>query len=326
MAASRATIRIGYVPEHYLTPLHLAVRSASSLPFNFTLVPFPSGTGHMITCLREKEIDIGIGLTEGWVAGLTGKSQLHQNVVSGGYKVVGHWVETPLRWAIVTGREREDINSVSDLKGSRVGVSRLGSGSHIMSFVLSQQQGWGPDSLSTVPLGPFSDLRDGVTGFDAKNPDKPPKPAAEFFMWEQFTTKPYFHQTADKPHPPLKKIGEIYTPWPSWLVVASTSTFPNPEKDENLAKLFEVLDQGIKEFERNTDQAVKFLGTGELGCTYTEDDAKEWLKDVRFAQGGTRGVDKKVIEGVVDVLKVAGVVSEDMKNDEAVQRVVGISR
>ncbi|KAL1848409.1 PQ-loop repeat-containing protein 1 [Paecilomyces lecythidis] len=326
MAASRATIRIGYVPEHYLTPLHLAIRSASSLPFDFTLIPFPSGTGHMITSLREKEIDIGIGLTEGWVAGLTGKSQLHANAISGGYKVVGHWVETPLRWAIVTGRERENINSISDLKGGRVGVSRLGSGSHIMSFVLSQQQGWGPDSLSTVPLGPFSDLRDGVTGFDPKNPDKPSNPSAEFFMWEQFTTKPYFHETADKPHPPLKKIGEIYTPWPSWLIVASTSTFPDPEKDENLTKLFEVLDKGIKDFEGNTDQAVKLLGTGELGCTYTEDDAKEWLKDVRFAQGGTRGVDKKVIEGVVDVLKVAGVVSEDMKNDEAIQRVVGISR
>lgn len=80
----------------------------------------------MITSLREKEIDIGIGLTEGWVAGLTGKSQLHANAISGGYKVVGHWVETPLRWAIVTGRERENINSVSDLKDGRVGVSRLG--------------------------------------------------------------------------------------------------------------------------------------------------------------------------------------------------------
>lgn len=80
----------------------------------------------MITSLRENEIDIGIGLTEGWIAGLVGKEQLKKNEADGGYKMVGQWVETPLRWAIVTGRERSEIHNVDDLKGGRVGVSRLG--------------------------------------------------------------------------------------------------------------------------------------------------------------------------------------------------------
>jgi hypothetical protein len=83
----------------------------------------------MITSLRSNEIDIGIGLTEGWIAGLTGKQQLEASNAAGddgGYRIVGEWVETPLRWAIVTGRNREDINGVADLKDSRVGVSRLG--------------------------------------------------------------------------------------------------------------------------------------------------------------------------------------------------------
>lgn len=115
-------------PEHYLTPLHLALRSPSlrSLPFKISLTPFPSGTGHMITSLRDREIDIGIGLTEGWIAGLAGKQQAQKDAASGGYKVVGHWVDTPLRWAIVTGNKRDDIRSVDDLEGKRVGVSRLG--------------------------------------------------------------------------------------------------------------------------------------------------------------------------------------------------------
>lgn len=83
----------------------------------------------MITSLRSNEIDISIGLTEGWIAGLTGKQQLAASKAAGddgGYRIVGEWVETPLRWAIVTGRNREDINGVADLKDSRVGVSRLG--------------------------------------------------------------------------------------------------------------------------------------------------------------------------------------------------------
>ncbi|EAU31236.1 conserved hypothetical protein [Aspergillus terreus NIH2624] len=323
MASVTPTIRIGYVPEHYLTPLHLALRSAASrsLPFNVSLIPFPSGTGHMITSLREKEIDVAIGLTEGWVAGLAGKQQAQKDPSEGGYRMVGQWVDTPLRWAIVTGRERDNLRSVADLKDQRVGVSRLGSGSHIMSFVLAQQQGWQPDSLATVPLGPFGALRNGVTGHDQQNGE----PTAEFFMWEHFTTKPYFHATAETPRPPLKKIGEIYTPWPSWMIVASTAVFPDPQQDEQLAQLLRVLDQGVKDFEADTAQAVRLLGTGELGCTYGEEDATEWLKDVRFSHG-VRGVDRKMVEDVVDVLKVAGVIDEGMTNDEAVQRAVGIHR
>ncbi|KAI2793895.1 hypothetical protein POX_a00483 [Penicillium oxalicum] len=288
--ASKSQIRIGYVPggrwsrnhsndyglvdwtEHYLTPLHLALRSstASSLPYEVTLIPFPSGTGHMITSLRSHEIDIAIGLTEGWVAGLTGKTQ-PQNPVEGGYKVVGHWVDNPLRWAIVTGRNRDNINGVPDLKDQRVGVSRLGSGSHIMSFVLAQQQGWKPDGLSTVPLGPFGALRNGVTGQDETKPEQESNPTAEFFMWEHFTTKPFFHSTAETPNPPLKKIGEIFTPWPSWMIVASTAVFPDPEQDSRLQQLFQILDQGIQDFESNTTQVVTLLGTGELGCHYIEE-------------------------------------------------------
>lgn len=80
----------------------------------------------MITSLRGDEIDIAIGLTEGWVAGLAGKQASSQNFGDGGYKIVGHWVDNPLRWAIVTGRNRDEVNGVSDLQGSRVGISRPG--------------------------------------------------------------------------------------------------------------------------------------------------------------------------------------------------------
>jgi hypothetical protein len=46
----------------------------------------------MITSLRSGEIDVGIGLTEGWVAGL-GKQDVEGD---GGYRIVGTYVETPL--------------------------------------------------------------------------------------------------------------------------------------------------------------------------------------------------------------------------------------
>ena len=77
----------------------------------------------MITSLQSKEIDIAIGLTEGWVAGI-GKAQAEGK--EAGYKMVGTYVETPLCWAISTGARREDVSSVEDLKGKKIGVSRIG--------------------------------------------------------------------------------------------------------------------------------------------------------------------------------------------------------
>src|SRR5438128_12605032 len=88
MANSDRPLRIGFVPEHFSTPLHFAQKYFS---LSAELIPFPSGTGHMITSLRAGEIDIGIGLTEGWVAGL-GRTEDGD----GGYRLVGTYVETPL--------------------------------------------------------------------------------------------------------------------------------------------------------------------------------------------------------------------------------------
>ncbi|KAK3172186.1 hypothetical protein Dsin_033004 [Dipteronia sinensis] len=287
--------------------------TTSTLPLRGRLLRRGAYKTVMITLLRKDEIDVAIGLTEGWVAGLLNdEGQKLQ-----GYNIVGSLVQNPLRWAIVTGRNRDDINSVEDLRHHRrVGVSRIGSGSHVMAFVLAQEQGWLQTSASAkdegmtfVVLGPFTDLRKGVTGSDEQ------APTADFFMWEHFTTKPFFNDESS----PLKRIGEIYTPWPSWHIAASSLTFPRPDESKKLAQLFDALDLGVKNFNANPDQAVQMLGTGELGCHYTEEDAREWLKSVKFFDV-TRGVDNRTMDGVVKVLQGAGVIepSTEVKDGDGV--------
>lgn len=88
-------------------------------------MPFPSGTGHMIQSLQSKEIDVGIGLTEGWVAGIGKAIAEKGDAKAAGYQLVGTYVETPLCWAISTGTKR-DINGVDGLRGKKIGVSRIG--------------------------------------------------------------------------------------------------------------------------------------------------------------------------------------------------------
>ena len=100
MSNSKTPLRVGYVPEHFSTPLYFAQKHFG---LQAQLTPFPSGTGHMITSLRANEIDIGIGLTEGWVAGL-GKAVEG----AGGYKIVGTYVETPLCKQILLERFGEE--------------------------------------------------------------------------------------------------------------------------------------------------------------------------------------------------------------------------
>lgn len=89
MADSQPPLRIGFVPEHFSTPIHFAQKHFG---LTATLKSFPSGSGHMITALRSGEIDVAIGLTEAWVAGL-GKEDTPGD---GGYRIVGNYVKTPL--------------------------------------------------------------------------------------------------------------------------------------------------------------------------------------------------------------------------------------
>jgi hypothetical protein len=74
----------------------------------------------MIQSLRSSEIDVGIGLTEGWVAGL-GKEKKD----AGGYKLIGTYVESPLCWAISVGSS-SPLKSIQQLRNGKMGVSRIG--------------------------------------------------------------------------------------------------------------------------------------------------------------------------------------------------------
>ncbi|KAK3984225.1 hypothetical protein QBC44DRAFT_337379 [Cladorrhinum sp. PSN332] len=291
-------LKIGYVPEHFSTPLHFA---KTHYGLDAELIPFPSGTGHMITAIRSNEIDVAIGLTEGWIAGL-GKveNKASDSYDDGGYRLVGTYVETPLCWAISTGVGRTEIQSVDSLKGGRVGVSRIGSGSYVMSYVLADQRNWllpttavGTEKESASPYSDFVVLNTFENLRRAVNEEE-----ADFFMWEHFTSKKYYDNGE------IRRVGEIYTPWSSWKIVASTKLLKDDGVlDQRVEDLFERLNKGIKHFNENHEEAVRYIST-ELD--YSEEDAREWLKTVKFPER-TQGVDLKVVEDTVDLLQKAGV-------------------
>lgn len=189
---------------------------------------------------------------------------------------------------------------MDSLKGGKIGVSRIGSGSYVMGFVLADQRGWlsssssspgpgAPPYSDTVVLNTFANLRRAVNSGEA-----------DFFMWEHFTSKRYYDSGE------IRKVGEIYTPWSSWKIVASTRLTPSGSLDPRLTDLFGKLDAGIRHFNENHDEAVRYIST-ELD--YSEEDAREWIKTVKFPVH-TAGVDSAVVKSTVQVLQKAGVLAD----------------
>ena len=63
------------------------------------------------------------------------------------------------------------------------------------------------------------------------------------------------------------------------------------------------INKGVKHFEENQEEAVQYISTK---LDYSEEDAREWLKTVRFAKD-VKGVDKEVVDKTVGILQKAGV-------------------
>lgn len=285
---------VAYIPEHFSTPMFLAQNNGYFTENGLEIEFFPvvEGSGRLIKLLNEGTVDIAVGLTEAFVADIAKGNDA--------YSVVATYVESPLCWAISTGAERADITSAQGLAGKRIGVSRIGSGSYVMSYVLGLQQKFHAPYFAEFPvLHNFQNLRDSV---NLKYVDEHGEKAdSDAFMWEHFTSKKYYDSGE------IKRIGEIYTPWPSWVVTVNQQVWETRTAD--VEKFLHSVRRGVAYFLQHPDEAVEHISTN---LNYTAADAREWLKTVKFnEQIGENSIDwARVVENTADVLRTAGVVPE----------------
>lgn len=282
------SLKVAYIPEHFATPLFFAEKNGFYKEKNIAVefVPVPEGTGRLVKLLENNEVDIAVGLTEGFVADVAKGNE--------SYKIIGSYVESPLCWAISTGYDRQDINELLDIKGKKLAVSRIGSGSYVMSFVLGRHLKLGAPFFSDYPVcSNFKNLRDSV---NHKTQDS--HLFSDAFMWEHFTSKKYFDNKE------IKKIGEIYTPWPSWVITVH-STLLN-EQREKVGAFLETVAKGIDYFNSHCDEAISLISSN---FDYSSEDATEWIKTVRFNGALNKGrFDREsVLNRTASVLQDAGV-------------------
>lgn len=171
-----------------------------------------------------------------------------------------------------------------------------------MSFVLATQKGWS-EKFNFEIQDNFKNLRAGVNQKEGFKP-------TDAFMWEIFTTKKYYDNKE------IKNIGQIYTPWPSWVITANTEVIES--KKESLANFLKSVNEGIAYFNAHHDEAVKHISDN---LDYSAEDARAWLKTVTFVDD-VSNVDPAVVEKTISILKSAGVLTEAADSKEYVVNVV----
>lgn len=167
-----------------------------------------------------------------------------------------------------------------------------------MPYVLAHQKGWTEDYKFEI-LQNFKNLRDSVNLKENIAP-------SDAFMWEIFTTKKYYTNGE------IKNIGQIYTPWPSWVITASTDVIGTQSAE--LSGFIQSVQEGIDYFNKNHDEAVKWISSN---LDYSPEDARAWIDTVTFAKN-TLVVDADVVKKTISILKSANVLTDDADTAEYV--------
>src|SRR5690606_26084419 len=203
------------------------------------------GTGQMNRALRQREIDMAVILTEGIV----------RDIINGNEtKIVQVFVKSPLLWGIHVAAN-SDYKTVSDLRGTEAAISRYGSGSHLMAFVNAENLEW--DLKNDLKFKAIQDLNGAL--------EELPKGNGDYFMWEKFMTKPYVDTGI------LRLIGQVPTPWPSFVVAVRNDVLEN--EAECVQAILETINQITATFKNIPD--IDQMISKRYGLKI--EDAREWL-------------------------------------------------
>ena len=271
-------MRIGGVPEHYNAPVEkLCLQDRSDAKW----ITYPSGTGAMLEALDNGELDMAIVLTEGVV-----KHSL-SNSSPPSVRILGTYLDNPLPWGVHV-RVDGGLKSLSDVnqKMSHLtfGVSRMGSGSHLMAIV----------HASTLPNAPLPKLK--VVNTMAGARDAMVKGEIDVFLWDVTTADIYTREGA------WTCVGTVSGDWPAFVFAVRSNV--SPSMLEKLVSFIDDLRTECRNMTRDIDAAVEYL---KIKFSLSEDQARHFLKIVKW--NSSLEVEQKSINRVVTALVSAGIIA-----------------
>jgi ABC-type nitrate/sulfonate/bicarbonate transport system substrate-binding protein len=247
--------KIGGVPEHFNLPWRLAIEEGRFREKGVQLhwSDMGGGTGQMIRGLETGSLDIAVLLTEG----------VTKAILQGlDAKIVQVYVTTPLHWGIHVPFASE-ITSVDQLEGKTFAISREGSGSHLMSYVKADQEGWDTTQLKFNVVG---DVYGGLWALENNE--------AQAFLWEKYTTHPYTEQKK------CRYIDEVVTPWPCFVIAARKEVIDEDYKE--IQMICDIVNQKAREVK--SDDAAADLISWRYNLRHGQ--VENWLNETDWNYNG----------------------------------------
>jgi len=269
---------VGGVPEPMNLPWQLAVSDGTfaSAQLDVEWVDQPGGTGAIAAALGDRTLDAATILTEGAIAAIVNGADL---------RICSLWVQSPLIWGVhVAGHST--AHTIHDFEPVRFAVSRLGSGSHLMAYLLAARDGFRLRAEQLVVVGDIVGARAALR-----------ENRADVFLWEKYVTSPLVHRGE------FRRIDTIDTPWPSFAIAAHVDTLAGRRPDLN--QLIVVAQRAAANFAKHSSASAQI----ESRYGLTRRDAGEWLAGCQFA--ATTVVPAGLVEDVQErLLRVGAITSK----------------
>lgn len=266
--------KIGGVPEHFNYPWRVAIEEKAFDPLNVSLhwSDMTGGTGQMIKGLETGSLDIAVLLTEG----------ISKAILQGTKaKIIAVYVNSPLQWGIHVPIP----HALSNNKVRRFAISRYGSGSHLMSYVLAKQEQWHKESLSFNVIG---DVYGGIWALENNQ--------ADYFLWEKYTTQPFVDKGS------CQRIGQVNTPWPCFVIACREYLLS--EHSEIIHEIIQIVQHQVKLIMDDVKTSESIAWRYHL----KHSEVEQWLRETDW---NTKKVNlTEAIKPTIDFLVESGLINK----------------
>jgi len=273
-------ITITGVPEHFNFPWIKVIQTQPFLNAGIELewINEPKGSGAMNKAIRSGETDLAIILTESFI-----KDKVEGNP---GF-IIGMHVASPLIWGIHIPAD-SSVNEIRQLDKHHFVISRYGSGSHLMAFVLAKRENWNPENLEFEVVGDLEGAKEALGRKETK-----------IFLWEKYTTKPLVDRGI------FKRIGEVPTPWPCFSIIAHPSVL------EKHSGIIQELRDHV--YNMSSELSKKEDFSSQLSNFYSiqEADIKSWLSQTKWSADNHISV--SMLENTMEVMLELGLIKNTVK-------------
>lgn len=243
--------KIGGVPEHFNYPWRLAIETGAFNDLNVSLhwSDMTGGTGQMIKGLETGSLDIAVLLSEGISKAILQGAQA---------KIIDVYVNSPLQWGIHVPA-KSPIQSPREFNIPTFAISRYGSGSHLMAYVLAKKFDIPYPHLKFNVIG---DVYGGIWALENQE--------ADIFLWEKYTTSPFVQKGS------CKAIGQVDTPWPCFVIACRAEVLA--EHSDIIHALIDRVKSVAKQVKNDPQSPEKLAWRYHL----KENDVTQWLQETEW--------------------------------------------